>query len=47
MQSIKIPEEQHMTLGEEFLGDDEQKASETLANIFWMLKTELEGCSFL
>lgn len=47
MQSVKIPEEQHMTLGGKFLGDDEQKASDTLANILWMLKTELEGCSFL
>lgn len=36
-----------MTLEGEFLGDDEQKASDTLANIFWMLKTELEGCSRL
>lgn len=36
-----------MTLGGKFLGDDEQKASDTLANILWMLKTELEGCSFL
>lgn len=36
-----------MTLGGEFLGDDEQKASDTLVSIFWMLKTELEGCSLL
>lgn len=47
MQSVKIPEEQHMTLRGKFLGDDEQKASDTLANILWMLKTELEGCSLL
>lgn len=47
MQSVKIPEEQHMTLGGKFLGDDEQKASDTLANTLWMLKTELEGCSLL
>lgn len=32
-----------MTLGREFLGDDEQKASDTLANIFLDAKNRVRG----